>query len=282
MQKTPTDQQRAFEMSLDIQAAREEVWRALTDAEELIRWFPTRARVTPGHGGTMFWSWEDGWDWETRIEDWQPGRFLRLVQEDARPYDAQGRPLAPGEVESARLVVEFTLETHEGRTRVRVVHSGFGTGAAWDNELDGATEGWQSELRNLRHYLERHRGRDRRLGRARLITARPRDAVWARLIGPEGFRLTPAAPQAGRPYEATAPNGDRLGGTVELFLPRQSFIGTVRELDDVMFRLTTWTDARGNTGIWVILTTYGEDGGRVREFGKLAEERLRKLFEIGR
>lgn len=282
MQKTPTERQRAFETSVDIQATREEVWRALTDAEELIRWFPTKARVTPGHGGTMFWSWEDGWDWESRIEDWQPGRLLRLVQENARPYDAQGRALAPGEVESARLVVEFTLETHAGRTRLRVVHSGFGTGAAWDNELDGATEGWQSELRSLRHYLERHRGHDRRIGRARLTTATPRDAAWAKLVGPEGFRLTPDRPEAGQPYEATTPSGERLGGTVELCLPRQSFVGTVRELDDGMFRLATWSDARGDTGIWVVLATYMEDGGRMREFGKQAQEKLEKLFDGGR
>ena len=46
--------QRLFEMSIDIEATPEHVWKALTDAAELTRWFPLQARVTPGTGGSMF------------------------------------------------------------------------------------------------------------------------------------------------------------------------------------------------------------------------------------
>jgi uncharacterized protein YndB with AHSA1/START domain len=38
-------------MSIDINATPENVWRALTGAGELMRWFPLQARVTPGTGG---------------------------------------------------------------------------------------------------------------------------------------------------------------------------------------------------------------------------------------
>ena len=48
---------RAFRMSLDLDATPEQVWQALTDPQELVRWFPTGARVRPGEGGTMLWSW---------------------------------------------------------------------------------------------------------------------------------------------------------------------------------------------------------------------------------
>jgi len=44
-------------MSLDLDASPDDVWRALTDARELVRWFPLDARVTPGAGGSMVWSW---------------------------------------------------------------------------------------------------------------------------------------------------------------------------------------------------------------------------------
>jgi uncharacterized protein YndB with AHSA1/START domain len=268
-------------MSLDIGASREDVWRALTEANELVRWFPTEARVTSGEGGTMAWSWGEGWDWETRIDAWEPGRLLRLVQEDARPYDTQGRPLPPGEAEPARIAMEFTLETHQGKTRLRLVHSGFGRGAAWDNELEGVTEGWQVELRSLRHYLERHRGRDRIAGRALLTTTMPRDAAWARLLGPGGFTVTPAEPEAGRPYAVVAPGGQRLSGTVELYLPGETLAGTVRELDDGWFRLLTWRDAVGNTGVWAWLATYTGDKGQVDEFRNRAQEALERLFPVG-
>ena len=175
MNKTTIDvPTRAFEMSLDLAASPDEVWRALTVAEELVRWFPVDAKVTPGAGGSMVWSWGDNWDWTTRIDAWDPGRLLRLVQEDARPYDAEGRPVAEGQAAPARIAIEFTLESHRGQTRLRLVHSGFGSGAAWDDEVEGITEGWQAELASLRHYLERHRGRNRQFRIAWLSTSLPR------------------------------------------------------------------------------------------------------------
>ena len=33
------------------------VWKALAEAEELARWFPLEARVTPGVGGSIWLSW---------------------------------------------------------------------------------------------------------------------------------------------------------------------------------------------------------------------------------
>lgn len=56
---------RTFSMSLDVSATPEDVWRALTDAGELVRWFPLQARVTPGKGGTVFWGWDEHWAWES-------------------------------------------------------------------------------------------------------------------------------------------------------------------------------------------------------------------------
>ena len=278
MNTTPTEASRAFRMSLDIDASREDVWRALTEAEELVRWFPVGARVTPGVGGTMTWSWGEGWDWETRIDAWEPGRLLRLVQEDARPYDIQGRPLPPGEAEPARIAIEFSLETHQGKTRLRLVHSGFGRGAAWDDEVEGITEGWQAELRSLRHYLQRHRGHPRTFELAWRTTSLPRDAAWARLLGPAGFRLTPADPEAGDGYEMVVPGGGRFTGTVELNLPRQTVVGTVRELDDGWFRLLTWVAPGGKTGVWAGLATYTGDRETVQAFKARAEEALGRLF----
>lgn len=278
MEKTVAEPTRAFRMSLDLDATPEQVWRALTEAEELVRWFPIAAQVTPGAGGTMLWSWGYGEDWVTRIDAWEPGKLLRLVQEDARPYDAQGRPLPAGEVEPARIAMEFTLETVQGRTRLRLVHSGFGHGTAWDAEVDGISEGWQAELRSLRHYLRRHRGQDRRAARALVNTTLPRDAAWARLTGPEGYRLSPAVPKQGERFEVVTPGGQRYSGTVELYLPNVTMAGTVQELGDGWFRLLTWRDARGHTGVWAWLAAYNEDDQPVRAFGEEAQTTLERLF----
>jgi uncharacterized protein YndB with AHSA1/START domain len=281
MEPTAAERTRAFRTSLDLDATPEQVWAALTQAEEIVRWFSPEARVTPGVGGTIVWSWGYGEDSQTRIEAWEPGRLLRLVQEDARPYDAEGRQLPEGEVEPARIAVEFTLETHQGKTRLRLVHSGFGRGAAWDAELDGISEGWQAELRGLRHYLRRHRGRNRRAGRALVSTSLPREAAWARLVGPGGFTVTPAQPKEGERYEVVTPGGRRYSGTVEINLPGQTLAGTVEELEDGWFRLLTWRDARDNTGVWAWLATYTEDDSAVREFRDQSQQALERLFPPG-
>ncbi len=278
MEKTVAEQTRAFRMSLDLEASPEEVWRALTEEKELTRWFPPAARVTPGEGGTMLWSWGHGEEWETRIDAWEPGRRLQLVQENARPYDTQGNPLPSGEVEPARIAVEFTLETHQGKTRLRLVHSGFGRGAAWDSEVEGISEGWQAELRSLRHYLRRHLGRDRKWARGLVSTTLTRDAAWARLLGPGGYQVTPTAPKEAEQYEVRTPEGKRYTGTVELNLAGQTLAGTVRELDDGWFRLLTWKDARGHTGVWAWLAAYIDDPAPVQAFGDEAQSTLEKLF----
>jgi uncharacterized protein YndB with AHSA1/START domain len=281
MAKTATEPTRAFRTAIDIDASPEQVWQALTEAEELVRWFSTAARVEPGKGGTMLWSWGYGEDWQTRIDAWEPGRLLRLVQEDARPYDTQGRPLAPGEAEPARIAMEFTLETFQGKTRLRLVHSGFGHGAAWDAEIEGITEGWQVELRSLRHYLQRHHGQDRRAGRALVHTGLSRQEAWTRLVGPGGFTVTPAQPMEGERYEVITPDGRRYSGTVSLNLPGQTLAGTVAELDDGWFRLLTWRDARGNTGVWAWLAAYTDDDTAVRAFKERSQEALERLFPGG-
>jgi uncharacterized protein YndB with AHSA1/START domain len=275
--KIHDDKVRAFEMAIDIDAAPEDVWRALTDAGELVRWFPLQARVTPGPGGTMSWSWGDAWQWDTKIDAWEPRRRLRLVQDRARPYDADGRPLPEGTAKPARIALEITLESHAGRTRVRLVHSGFERGAGWDDEFDGISGGWQFELRSLAYYLSRHHGRDRHAALACASTPAPRDVAWKRIVGPEGYRIDAPALEEGGPYTVTAPDGERFSGTILCALPGRQFAGTVRELDDGIFRVETWRGG-GQTGVMVWLATYGSERERVDGFERRAQAVLDRQF----
>jgi uncharacterized protein YndB with AHSA1/START domain len=236
---------RRFSMSIDIDATPEEVWRALTDAGELVRWFPTQARVTPGPGGTMFWGWDGHWAWESTIDAWEPGSRLRLTEE--RPaFDASGAPLAGP---TQRMAMEFTLESHAGKTRLRLVHSGFGDGETWDDELESVSAGWQFELRGLRHYLERHQGCDRFPAIINTTTARPIDEVWQRLLsvfGVQGGTL-----EIGGRAVLSSARGDRLSGVVAWHNPGHDLFVIVDELDGGIFRICTWR-AGGKTGaqIW--------------------------------
>ena len=146
----------------------------------------------------MHWSWDDAWATNTRIDAWAPPRRLVLAEE--RPaFDANGRPI-PGS-RAARLVMEFTLEARQGgTTRLRLVHSGFATDAGWDDELDATSAGWNVELRNLRHYLEQHRGQGRIHAKAQRTISAAADEVLDQV---HLSRVWSCAPGGGAPFTAT-------------------------------------------------------------------------------
>ena len=52
------------------------------------------------------------------------------------------------------------------------------------------------------------------------------------------------------------------------------------ELGDGWFRILTWRDARGHTGVWAWLATYTDHARAVREFGVEAQTALEQLFEV--
>jgi uncharacterized protein YndB with AHSA1/START domain len=261
-------------MSLAIAATPEDVWRALTDAGELMRWFPLQARVTPGKGGSVFWGWDQHWAWESHIEVWEPGHLLRLVE--SRPaFDASGEPL-PGP--SQQLAMEFTIEAHGANTTLRIVHSGFGDGASWDDELESVSAGWQFELRGLRHYLEHHKGRDRHHATAQIVTSFGTSEVWKRLLSPAAFVVTSGSLAQDECVVIRSATGDQFSGTVAWHNTGRDLFIRVDDLNDGVFRLSTWR-AGGQTGLQVWLTTYDpRHSDRVRVFGARTKELLARLF----
>jgi uncharacterized protein YndB with AHSA1/START domain len=140
---------RSHEHEMEIQAPAEAVWRALTDGDELVRWFAEDARTTPGEGGSVWLSWGGEYAGESRIDVWEPSRRLRLLD-------------SSGDDPAVTLVEEWTLETRGGTTVLRLVHSGILDSPDWDGMYDGTNQGWEIFLRTLRHYLERHPGAARR------------------------------------------------------------------------------------------------------------------------
>jgi uncharacterized protein YndB with AHSA1/START domain len=163
---------RRVEQALTIDAPVDAVWNALTDATELTRWFPLDASVVPGAGGVIRMRWDEGYDADSAIEIWEPGRHLRI-----------GFPHHP----PVLLATDYHLESDKGRTTLRVVTSGFGEGTDWDDWFAGVRAGWDFELRGLKHYLEHHRGQDRLVASARQALSIPRESAWERLTGPGGW-----------------------------------------------------------------------------------------------
>ena len=142
---------RAHETRVAVDAPIEEVWKAITEAEAIARWFAPKMTVEPGVGGFVLADFGPGMEWKTVIEVWEPNRHLRLVE-------TRGQTISPVEekMEPCRLVQDYYLESAGGKTILRLVHSGFGSSQAWDHEYEGTRGGWAACFVRLKLGLERH------------------------------------------------------------------------------------------------------------------------------
>jgi len=261
---------RRVEIAVEIDAPLEAVWKALTESEELTRWFPFEARVTPGAGGSVWMSWGEPWIGEAKIDLWQPNRHLRTLEPPPKP-------------DSIPVAVDYYLESRGGKTLLRLVHS-FGTGADWEEEYyDSTSRGWRFMLANLRHYLERHPGTPRQVAWPRLRLALAGEATWQRLMSARGLLRQGSLDNArtGSHYAIEAATGDRFEGEVCFFDPPRSFCATVENLNDALLWLHI--EKLGQEyEIWFWLSAYDLPPAEVRAFRDRWVDALQQLFPEGR
>jgi uncharacterized protein YndB with AHSA1/START domain len=98
---------RSHETSIEIDVPIEEVWKAITEAEAISRWFAPKMTVEPGVGGFVLADWGPGLEWKTTIEVWEPNHHLRLVETRDRVMSAA--PVQES-LEPCRLVQDYYLE----------------------------------------------------------------------------------------------------------------------------------------------------------------------------
>lgn len=203
---------KSHENEIEIAAPPADVWRALTEGEELTRWFAVKAEVEPREGGRWKVSWDESPVAEySRIEVFEPNKHLRLVNEIER------------EGEVARLLHDFELIAIDGgaRTLLRLVASGFGSDASWDDEFyEGTKNGWAVFFRNLQHYLERHRGeRCRSVGLPFGGLSLRRQEAFERLFGAGGALAIDGALEVGRRVTIPVGFGAPLSATIDFARP---------------------------------------------------------------
>jgi len=254
--------ERVVEQTIRIQAPPDAVWKALTDAEELTRWFPLNAKVTPGVGGSIWMSWGDVYAGDAAIEAWEPGKHLRSR------FPVVGTKGA--------LATDYYLQGDGGGTILRVVTSGFGAGEDWDDSYEGVRFGWAFELEGLRHYLEHHRGQRRIVASVQKKCDASSSDVWARAMASDGFFISAdgGALQTG-PYSATM-GGEVFTGTLSNFTPPTQLVGTVQELNDAVFRIEVGTHGPGD--LWVWLATYGVEEDRVSALERTWSKQIDGIF----
>ncbi len=265
MAKTET-RTRQHEHVVDIAASPETVWQAITDAEQLVQWFPLDAEVTPGDGGEITYGWGDDLRGTCRIRAWEPGQHLST---------SWMTPTGEG----APLVVDWFLEGTRGGTRLRLVHSGFGMGGEWDNEYEGTRRGWSYELRSLKHYLEVHAGRTRRAFWLHRATALTPEQAWTKLISPTGLIQGELADSAlaGERVSLTLAGAGPVRGSLLLVIRPTDLALRVDDWNDGLFRAAHEDCGRGpEIGIFVSLWDYPEAEAAALE--EKLDEALRRHF----
>jgi uncharacterized protein YndB with AHSA1/START domain len=130
---------RSLEKELFIKATPERVFQALTEKEDLKRWFVKKAEVDLCPGGAI------------RLE-WAPdaveiGKILVLEPPHRLSYTWEA-------LEPSPTTITFELTAENDGTRLRLIHTGIGEGEDWDTYYTSVNSGWSVHLKNLTAWLE--------------------------------------------------------------------------------------------------------------------------------
>jgi uncharacterized protein YndB with AHSA1/START domain len=249
MSSSPPKSSRTLTLEARFPATPEELTRMLTEPAELARWF---APFVEGSGRVLTLSWGPDVVWKTRVDAVEPGKMVRW--RDAPPEEQKAGP--PG-----GMVIEWTLAAEPGGTRLRLVHSGFGDGAEWDDQFDATDRGWAFFLWHLGETLRHHRNEPRVVVWERRASTLSREALGARLFGREGLGLDPEKPQSGSTARL------QIGGSHTFEVEHVRFPthlwGKLPELNGALLLVEMEPGRTGpvQTGFW--LSTWGLDRQRL-------------------
>jgi len=236
---------RVLELEVEIDATIEDVWKAISEGAGLASWFAPVASVTqPGEGGlvTVAWDSAEGSAWTTKVGVWKPNQHLRWVDESGM----MGSDTA--------IWLDYFLTTEKGRTRLRLVQSGFGESEGWDEFFAGTESGWSYFLYNLKLYVEVHFGQVRHMIAQRLKLDMRRDVAWDLLLA----AATGLVIAGGTAIEAGALVGLNLGeakpvrAEVALVRPQRSIAFRIAELHDAaLFVELESGEESFHVGLWM-------------------------------
>ncbi|MGH9792379.1 MAG: SRPBCC family protein [Candidatus Acidiferrales bacterium] len=266
---------RTIEKRIEIDAPVEAVWKALTEGEELARWFPLEARVELRIGGTFFVSWGPQCEGEGKIHLLEINRRFGWLEPAPPAPGAQ-----PGDA-PVQAAVEWILEGRGGKTVLRLVNSGIAA-ADWAHEyFESLDYGWGFMLANLRFYLERHRGSPRGVAWPRRKVHMRRETAWKQLLASPAFReiieLLPRRQGDGCRVRLA---GDVLDGSVEFVVPPKGFCIRANQLNGSLLWLSLEGGAQQTeVGFW--LSAYGVRSAELAAFEKRWVAALETIFPEG-
>jgi uncharacterized protein YndB with AHSA1/START domain len=242
MNDQPT--RRTIDLSVEVEGTPEQVWEAIATGPGISSWFvPTT--VEEREGGVTSSVFGPGPEMTVpgRVAAWEPPR--RVLFEGAEGDEG--------------LAFEWLVEARDGGSCVvRLVNTGFRSGAEWDAQYDGMEQGWRLFLANLQLHLAHFAGQAGRAMLPSAMWAGDQASTWVAVTDALGI---PAAPAPG---ERIVAQGDvpPLAGTVVSCEPgfRISLL-----LDSPLpgTALVACEGTGDTTGVSVWLYLYGEEADAV-------------------
>ncbi len=147
-----TELRDVIEMEIVISAPKAQVYSAIAETEQIVKWFPEgiEGSLTPGQ--------------EPILDFGEYGRH-RIYVENAKPTDYFAFRWIPGSVKSAgflddvrtqpNTLVEFSLSEIQGGTLVKLKESGFASlpPEYYEKSINDNTGGWEYMMDRLTKYL---------------------------------------------------------------------------------------------------------------------------------
>ena len=259
---------RAIVLEARYEATPADVWHALTDTEALSNWFAPFVKAGSQVGGVVEMSWDGKNMWPTTIEVWEPERHLRWADPAPSAPDARPQP---------RLIIDWFISSEAGQTVLRLVHSGFGEGANWDDQIDGTLGGWTYFLWNLDFTLTRHRGVPRTMVSARKRIPESRAQFWESLFTSGLLGVAADGTRSGEPCTVT------LGRTYDAIIQTADvpyrFAARIPALEDALLFIEFEGGAQKDfhAGFW--LSTYGLPAETASELQRALDAVVAQLAE---
>lgn len=276
--------ERIVEKIIELDVPVDKVWEALTDADEIVKWFSTHAKVTPGVGGSIALGWSENYIGDNKIIIWEENKHLqceRVIEsievDGQKVSEVNDDELAPPD---KPLTWDYFLEDKGGSTVLRIVTSGFGDGPEWDDEYDAIYRGWGLFVLNLKHFLQFHPLEESRHAWLQIPFTIPVNDAWNRLMGSKGMcakgEINCGQPDG--PYAVMTANGEMMEGRVNLCHPREDLALSIENMNDSLFRISLM-DWYGNRHAGVTILAYGMTKKAFNDYCDSWTKFLTELFE---
>ena len=189
---------RSVQLEFEVPGTPEQVWHAIATGPGISSWFvPTE--VEERNGGAITFHLGPGMDSSGSVTAWEPPSRFAYEERDWGP-------------DAPPLATELLVEARSGGTCVvRLVHSLFANGDAWDDQLESMESGWPSFFNVLRLVLTHFQGQPCSSLRVMGTGPEPESKAWEELTGALGL----AGAQEGERRSTSATGAPPLGGVIE-------------------------------------------------------------------